>query len=107
MLTAFKGDVSAFQEYMMIDRKVYQEMGKINADAIQGLQPKMSVWTTGGAGDGYGSAGGGAGQSIADIYRMIPPLLTTIKEQTGIGHTEMPTINIIPGQPPMMTKNSK
>ncbi|KAL2632565.1 hypothetical protein R1flu_004044 [Riccia fluitans] len=85
MLSAFEGNVSASREFLMIDRRVYQEMGQINADAIRGLEPKVSVWTTGNAsGDGSSST---AAQPIADVYRMIPPLLTTIKEQTGMDTT--------------------
>ncbi|KAG6553373.1 hypothetical protein Mapa_005108 [Marchantia paleacea] len=80
MMAAFNGNLHGFHDYMMVDRKVYQEMGQINADAIQGLQPKVSVWTTG----SKGSSVEGSAQPIADIYMMIPPLLDTIREQTDV-----------------------
>ncbi|CAM6108637.1 unnamed protein product [Calypogeia fissa] len=105
MLAAFSGNVGAFHDYMMLDRKVYQEMGRINAEAIRGLQPKMSVWTTG-SGDGSGSVGSAAAP-ISDIYRMIPPLLTTIKDQTGMGHESMPPLNIISGSSPVHANESQ
>ncbi|KAG0591921.1 hypothetical protein KC19_1G212100 [Ceratodon purpureus] len=81
MLGAFEGNYSAFHDYLMLDRRVYQQMGEINASAVNGLQPKISVWTTGGPGDG---SSGAPGAPIADVFKMIPPLFTTIKDQTGI-----------------------
>ena len=81
MLAAFGGNYNAFHDYLMLDRRVYQEMGEINASAVNGLQPKISVWTTGAAGDG---SCGAPGAPIADVFKMIPPLFTTIKDQTGI-----------------------
>ncbi|KAG0630866.1 hypothetical protein M758_1G209400 [Ceratodon purpureus] len=81
MLGAFEGNYSAFHDYLMLDRRVYQQMGEINASAVNGLQPKISVWTTGAPGDG---SSGAPGAPIADVFKMIPPLFTTIKDQTGI-----------------------
>lgn len=104
MLGAFNGNVAAFHDYMMLDRKVYQEMGQINAEAIKGLQPKMSVWTTGN-GDWSDSAGSAA-KPIADIYRMIPPLLTTIRDQTGVGQESMPPLSILSAPALAPTKTS-
>lgn len=106
MLAAFKGNVGAFHDYMMLDRKVYQEMGQINADAIRGLQPKMSVWTTG-SGDGSGDGSSSAAKPIADIYRMIPPLLTTIKDQTGIEQESMPPLSLFAGSAPALSNGSQ
>ncbi|BFI30232.1 flotillin [Marchantia polymorpha subsp. ruderalis] len=97
MLSAFEGNVGAFHDFLMIDRKVYQEMGQINANAIKGLEPKVSVWTTGNS-SADGSAPSAA-QPIADVYRMIPPLFSTIKEQTGINglpNQGMPTLHFMP-----------
>ena len=59
---------------------VYQEMARINADAIKGLEPKISVWSNGSASEG----GDGAMKEMAGVYRMLPPLLTTVHEQTGM-----------------------
>lgn len=81
MLGAFGGNYNAFHDYLMLDRRVYQQMGEINATAVKGLQPKISVWTTGASGDG---SAGAPGAPIADVFKMIPPLFTTIKDQTGI-----------------------
>ncbi|KAI8547389.1 hypothetical protein RHMOL_Rhmol07G0191700 [Rhododendron molle] len=58
------------------------EIAKINAEAVRGLQPKISVWTNGsGGGD---AADGGAMNEVAGVYKMLPPLFTMIQEQTGM-----------------------
>ena len=82
MSTAFGGPAGLLQ-YLMIEKGTYVELAKANAAAIRGLEPKISVWNTG------SSAGGGGGSSDAadamrNVYQMLPPLMTTINEQTGI-----------------------
>ncbi|KAK3157802.1 hypothetical protein QOZ80_2AG0128220 [Eleusine coracana subsp. coracana] len=84
MLGALGGSYGALRDYLMISTGVYQDMARINADAIRGLEPKISVWSNGGAGEGDASGGGGAMKEMAGVYRMLPPLLTTVNEQTGM-----------------------
>ncbi|KAL4189799.1 hypothetical protein AMTRI_Chr08g208960 [Amborella trichopoda] len=90
LLEALGGDNRALRDYMMANMGVYQEMARINAGAIQGLAPKISLWTTTSIGDGPMlssiSTGGGASamQQVAGVYKMLPPLLTTVHEQTGM-----------------------
>ncbi|KAF8672308.1 hypothetical protein HU200_049507 [Digitaria exilis] len=87
MLQALGGNYHALRDYMMIDGGLYQDMARINAGAVSGMQPKISIWTNGGA-DGAGdlaAAGGGAAmQQVAGVYKMLPPLLSTVHEQTGM-----------------------
>ncbi len=82
------GGPAGLLQYMMIEKGTYVELAKANAEAIRGLQPKISVWNTGAeAGSGEGAPGGGNQSSVAtmrNIYQMLPPLMTTINEQTGI-----------------------
>ncbi|KAK0724511.1 hypothetical protein B0H67DRAFT_482771 [Lasiosphaeris hirsuta] len=84
--TAFGGPAGLMQ-YMMIEKGTYVELAKANAQAINGLQPKISVWNTG-AEAGAGAGGDGGNQSsistMRNIYQMLPPLMSTINEQTGI-----------------------
>lgn len=83
MAQAFGGP-QGLLSYMMIEKGTYVELAKANADAIQGLQPKISVWNTGaeaGAGDG---AQRDSAATMRNVYQMLPPLMTTINEQTGI-----------------------
>lgn len=77
--SAFGGPAGLLQ-YMMIEKGTYVELAKANATAIRGLEPKISVWNTG-KGDGSGADGTDA---MRNIYQMLPPLMTTINEQTGI-----------------------
>jgi flotillin len=92
MLEAFGGNYNALHDYLMLDRGVYQQLGEINAGAIKGLQPKISVWTTGPSTDA--AATGAAGAPIADLFKMLPPFYTTIKDQTGI--TPLPFLATLP-----------
>lgn len=77
---AFGGPAGLLQ-YMMIEKGTYIELARANADAIRGLQPKISVWNTGAAGEG---AGQDSTSTMRNVYQMLPPLMTTINEQTGI-----------------------
>ena len=82
MLGALGGNYGALRDYLMVSTGVYQDMARINADAIRGLEPKISVWTNGAAAAGEGD--GGAMKEMAGVYRMLPPLLNTVHEQTGM-----------------------
>ncbi|KAK4120552.1 hypothetical protein N657DRAFT_649050 [Parathielavia appendiculata] len=86
MSQAFGGPAGLLQ-YMMIEKGTYVELAKANAEAIRGLQPKISVWNTGAEAGVEGAQGMGNQSSVAtmrNIYQMLPPLMTTINEQTGI-----------------------
>ncbi|KAH8550883.1 hypothetical protein BGW37DRAFT_427021 [Umbelopsis sp. PMI_123] len=75
LVSAFNGDTSAALNYLMIDRGTYQAMAKENANAIKGLNPKITVWN---------QDGNTQSNPIADIYKSLPPLIDTVREQTGI-----------------------
>ncbi|KAI1120526.1 hypothetical protein F5Y10DRAFT_258207 [Nemania abortiva] len=84
--TAFGGPDNLLR-YMMIEKGTYIELAKANASAVKGMQPKISVWTTGAEGSS-GADGKGAGQDSAatmrNVYQLLPPLMSTIHDQTGI-----------------------
>ncbi|KAL5229390.1 hypothetical protein ABZP36_028166, partial [Zizania latifolia] len=82
MLGALGGSYAALRDYLMVSSGVYQEMARINAVAIKGLEPKISVWSNGA--DAGEAGDGGAMKELAGVYRMLPPLLTTVHEQTGM-----------------------
>ncbi|KAF2914077.1 hypothetical protein DAI22_10g135400 [Oryza sativa Japonica Group] len=82
MLQALGGDYGALRDYLMIDGGMYQEMARVNASAVSGMQPKISIWS--GADGAAGEAGAGAMQQVAGVYKMLPPLLSTVHEQTGM-----------------------
>ncbi|KAJ4248701.1 hypothetical protein NW762_012539 [Fusarium torreyae] len=77
---AFGGPAGLLQ-YMMIEKGTYVELAKANASAIKGLEPKISVWNTG---SGQGGQGGDVTETMRNVYQMLPPLMSTINEQTGI-----------------------
>jgi flotillin len=78
---AFGGPAGLLQ-YMMIEKGTYVELAKANATAIRGLEPKISVWNTGS--NGQGGQGSDATETMRNVYQMLPPLMSTINEQTGI-----------------------
>ena len=86
LATAFGGPAGLLQ-YMMIEKGTYVALGKANAEAVRGMQPKISVWNTGpgGAGEGKGAE---TAETMRNVYQMLPPLMTTINEQTGISLPE-------------------
>ncbi|SPO03632.1 related to nodulin [Cephalotrichum gorgonifer] len=79
---AFGGPAGLLQ-YMMIEKGTYVELAKANAEAVRGMAPKISVWNTGSGGEG-GAEGKTATDTMRNVYQMLPPLMTTINEQTGI-----------------------
>lgn len=83
------GGPAGLLQYMMIEKGTYVALGRANAEAVRGLQPKISVWNTGTGGSGSGGGGssaegGDAAETMRNVYQMLPPLMTTINEQTGI-----------------------
>ncbi|EOY29409.1 Flotillin-like protein 2 [Theobroma cacao] len=87
LLNALGGNYAALRDYMMINAGTFQDIAKINAEAVRGLNPKISIWTNGGeATDGTGAspAGGNAMKEVAGVYRMLPPLFQTVYDQTGM-----------------------
>jgi flotillin len=78
---AFGGPQGLIQ-YMMVEKGLYVDLAKANAQAVQGMQPKITIWNTG-ASTGAGGDND-ATAAIRNTYQMLPPLMSTINEQTGI-----------------------
>ncbi|KAJ0963892.1 hypothetical protein J5N97_029014 [Dioscorea zingiberensis] len=79
LLESLGGNYAAVRDYLMINGGMYRDVARINADAVRGMQPKLSIWNNGGE-----SCEGGAMKEVAGVYRMLPPLLSTVHEQTGM-----------------------
>ena len=75
LVASFNGDTSALSQYLMINTGLYEKLAQANALAIKDLKPKIVQWNTNGE---------NGGNAIADILKMLPPILTTIHDQTGI-----------------------
>ncbi|XP_047324779.1 flotillin-like protein 4 [Impatiens glandulifera] len=85
LLDALGGNYHALRDYLMITNGMFADIARINANAVKGLQPKISIWTGAGAGsDASSVGGGGAMKEVAGVYRMLPPLFETVHEQTGM-----------------------
>lgn len=86
---AFKSLADAFGgpqgllTYMMLKENTYEKLALANAKAVQGLQPKITVWNTGSDGNGGGAEAAGIAP-IKNLMQSLPPLFSTIQEQTGI-----------------------
>ncbi|KAJ3093493.1 hypothetical protein HK100_006581 [Physocladia obscura] len=76
VLKAFDNPALAMQ-YLMLEKGLFQELAAQNAKAIQGLNPKISVWNT------EGSSGSDSGKTLRDIFQTLPPLLATVTDQTS------------------------
>ncbi|MCL7039299.1 hypothetical protein MKW94_029610 [Papaver nudicaule] len=86
LMKSFKGDYAALRDYLMIDGGMFKQVAEINAGAVKGLQPKISIWTNGDSGSsgGVGGSTSGALGEIAGLYKALPRLLQTVEEQTGM-----------------------
>lgn len=74
------GEPQGLLQYTMLQNGTYEKLANANALAIKGLLPKITMWNTG---DSAGSSSDGTG-AIRNIMQSLPPLLSTINEQTGI-----------------------
>ncbi|KAL3474325.1 hypothetical protein BJX99DRAFT_177052 [Aspergillus californicus] len=74
------GGPEAFLQWKMIETGMYERLALANGKAIQGLQPKITTWNTGDSTSNPGDAMG----PIRSIMQGLPPLLSTIHDQTGI-----------------------
>ncbi|KAL0486067.1 flotillin-like protein [Acrasis kona] len=79
----FKTD-EALLNYLMVDKGLYSELATINSNAIKGLSPKISVWNTGSTNGNETAAGTDPYAAMRNIFQAIPPLMTTVQQQTGI-----------------------
>lgn len=80
LISSFGGNSSSLIQYLMMDKGLYERLAQTNATAIQGLNPKITIWSTGSGKDDAN----GYGKPIADVLKMLPPLVSTIHDQTGI-----------------------
>ncbi|KAL6138981.1 hypothetical protein ACLB2K_064259 [Fragaria x ananassa] len=82
LMESLGGNYEAVRDYLMINRGMYQEVARINGEAVRGLEPKISIWTNGG--EGGAGCGNAAMKEVAGVYKMLPPLFKTVQDQTGM-----------------------
>ena len=73
------GGPQGLMQYLMLKENTFEKLAAQNANAIQGLQPKINVWNTGNQGEGVDSTA-----PIRNLFQSLPPLLSTIQDQTGM-----------------------
>ncbi|KAF1963450.1 hypothetical protein CC80DRAFT_486834 [Byssothecium circinans] len=81
-MAAVLGGPQGLMQYLMLQNDTYGRMADANAKAIHGLQPKINVWNTGAAGGDSAMADPSA--PIRNLFQSLPPLLSTIHDQTGM-----------------------
>jgi flotillin len=75
------GGPQGLMQYLMLQNNTFEKLALANAKAVNGLQPKINVWNTGSA-DGEGAPDAMA--PIRNLFQTLPPLLSTIQDQTGM-----------------------
>lgn len=73
-LYAVHGDGEFILKYLLIETGQLEKLARVNAEAIQGLQPKINYWNT----------GSGVGNPLMDLAQNIPPLLDVVFKQNGL-----------------------
>jgi flotillin len=75
------GGPAGLLQYLMLQDNTFEKLAHANAKAVQGLQPKINVWTQGDQGNGNGND---PMAPIRNLYQTLPPLLDTVQQQTGM-----------------------
>lgn len=73
------GGPQNLMQYLHLKDGTYEKLAKSNAQAIQGLQPKINVWNTGSSTDATDTMA-----PIRNLFQCLPPMLSTINDQTGL-----------------------
>ena len=73
------GGPAGLLQYLMLKEGTFEKLAHANAQAVNNLQPKITVWNTG---ENAGSSDPSA--PIRNIFQSLPPLFSTISDQTGI-----------------------
>ncbi|KAF2876768.1 hypothetical protein BDV95DRAFT_625915 [Massariosphaeria phaeospora] len=74
------GGPQGLMQYLMLQNNTYERLANANAKAINGLQPKINVWNTGSQSENAADPT----VSIKNLFQSLPPLLSTIQDQTGM-----------------------
>jgi flotillin len=80
LLESFKGDSRGFTQFMMFEKNLYPILSKHTADAIHGLNPKISVWNTGSDSKNNNSYT----DVINNLGKSLVPMVDIIHQQTGM-----------------------
>lgn len=74
LVASFNNDIPSFMKYLYANSGLTAKLAETNAEAIQGLNPKITVWGSSADENGYTSA-------INSVLKMVPPVLEAFGEQ--------------------------
>lgn len=74
LVGSFSGNTQALISYTMLEKGIYENIAKSNADAIKGLNPKITVWT---------NDPNKAFDTVQNLGKSIIPMLDIIQDQTN------------------------
>ncbi len=74
LVASFGGNAQALITYTMLEKGMFEKLAESNAKAIQGLNPKITVWT---------HDPNKAYDSISNLGKSVIPMIDTISDQTG------------------------
>lgn len=77
LIATFNGDSNALLKYLMIQNGLYEKLAEQNAQAIKGLNPKITNYN-------MIDERKNTESSISNIMAMLPPILDTINSQTKL-----------------------
>ena len=73
-LLASSGDPATVLQYLMVKEGTYEHLAESTANAVKGLNPKITHWTT----------TSGDSDPVTDLIKKIPIMADTIHKQTGM-----------------------
>lgn len=83
-LISSAGDVDGLNRYLLIRDKQLPILAEKQAEALRGMQPRVSVWSTGpSSNDPSNPSNGTLSNTITDLFKTGMPLFDGIKHQTG------------------------
>jgi flotillin len=77
LFDACKSDPNIMKFILANNAKLYQQIAQESAKAIQGLNPKINIWSS-------GQQDSNVMKTITDIFKTVPPLLDVMDQQLGI-----------------------
>lgn len=78
-------DPDIVKYHLAIEHNLFEKLADKTAQAIQGLAPKLNIWTTGAGGSSPGTGGPTeAFGPLHSLFTSIPPMLSAVQSQTDV-----------------------
>lgn len=76
VLLAFNNDINAMMHFFMLNTQQYEKLAHANADAVKGMQPKITMYNMNGVNS--------ENNPIGEICKMLPMTLGMLSDQMGL-----------------------